>query len=795
MAISSLGVGSGIDVRGLVDRLLQAESAPKVGRFNRKEAELQAKLTSVGTLKGALSDFQSALSALKYTSSFTNIKATSSNTTIFSASASAGAAAGTYSLEVSKLAEAHSISTKAGTGLNSLSSQVGTGTMTIDFGTWDNAAVPPSFTANPSKTSKTITITDGSIAGIRDAINKANVGVSANIIFDGTDYRLSLTSETGAANGMRISVADNDGNNTDANGLSMLAFDKDTGSAGFALNMDENALAQDAEVAIDGLIVKSATNTLSNVIENVDISLKKAEVGTKSTLSVSSDTSAVKTNVEKFVGAFNSLMDTIDQLSFYNAETGDRGVFIGDGALRNIESNIRRIMGKAFGPTTAAYASLGSIGISTQRDGKLELDSTKLSTALASNLSDVRTIFAGGYATPLGSLITYNKLPGGTDAGAVPINITQAATQGTYIADVLSNLNITASNNSFTLNVNGVATGAINVTAMAYADGNALATEIQTQLNADAVGKSVLVSYNTTTNKIEFTNKDYGSSSSVTVASTSGTFAADSGIGGAGGVATTGQDIAGTFGGNSTQGNYIGAAIGSLNVTAGNNQFMLNVDGTNTGNITITANAYADGDALAAEVQTRLNADTVGKNVTVSYNASSNKLEFYSKTFGATSQVNVVSTMGTLAADTGIGAGTSTAGQGLSGTTFAATGAGQTLTGTGNYAGVEIQYTGTSSTYVRETKRYDGAMKELNNFLDDVLLSNGTLNAKTSTYRAQIDDINDAREVLETRLASMELTLIKKFGAMDSLVAQLNGTSTYLAGQFQQLANLNKPRS
>ncbi|MDH5301466.1 MAG: flagellar filament capping protein FliD [Gammaproteobacteria bacterium] len=795
MGISSVGVGSGIDVGGLVDRLISAEGAPKTNRYNRKEADIQAKLTSLGTLKGALSDFQMSFSALKYASSFTSIKASSSQSAIFSASAAKGAAVGNYSLEVSKLAQAHSVATKAGTGLTSLGSQIGTGSITIDFGTWDNAAAPPTFTANPSKTAKTINITDGSISGIRDAINKANVGVNANIIYDGSNYRLSLTSSTGAANAMRISTVDNDGNNTDSSGLSMLAFDKDTGSAGFAMNLDENTLAQDAEIAIDGLIVHSATNVVTDVIKDVTINLKSAQVGTKGVLSVAADTTAITSGVQKFVDSFNGLVGTLKQLSFYNAETGDRGVFLGDSAVRNIESGIRRIMGQAFGSQTGAYNSLASLGITTQRDGSLQLDSAKLDKALSANLEDVRMVFAGGYSKPGGSSVSYNKLPSGMDAGSIPINITQAATQGTYVADVLANSTISAGNDSFVLNVNGVATGTITVAAGVYS-GSTLATEIQTQLNADSVGKDVLVSYNASTNKLEFTNKNYGSTSAVTVSSTSGTFAADTGVGGAAGVATAGKDIAGTLGGNSTQGNYIAAALSTTTVTSGNNQFVLNVNGSNTGTITIPASAYADGDALAAAIQTRLTVDSVGKNVKVSYNSTSNKLEFYSTSFGATSNVTVVSTTGTLAADIGLGGagGVSTQGQGLAGTTFAATGAGQVLTGSGTYAGVEIQYTGTSSVYVRATTPHVGVIKELNKFLDDALLTNGTLNAKTKSYRSQIDDINEDRKTLSTRLESMQASLLKKFGAMDSLVAQLNGTSTYLSGQFQQLANLNKQR-
>jgi flagellar hook-associated protein 2 len=686
------------------------------------------------------------------------------------------------------LATAHSVVTKAGGGIASLGDQVGTGSITFDFGTWE---ADDSFTANASKPSKTVTITDGSIAGIRDAINEADIGVSANIIFDGTDYRLTMTSDTGAASAMRITTTDDDGNHTDTSGLSTLAFDKSA-----TTNLDESVTAQDAEVSINGLLIKSASNTLTDAVENVTIDLKKAEVGTVGTLTVAQDTAGIKASVESLVESFNSMMSTMKELSYFNQETGERGVFLGDSALRNIESNIRRVMGQAFGSVGNSYNSLASIGLNTQRDGSLALDSTKFDAALANDLDQVRTMFAGGFDEPSNSNnITYSKLPSGTQSGSLAVNITQAATQGMYTAAAFAGSYTPGgvAADEFVLKVNGANTAALSIPAgPAITTGADLAAAVQTALNADAngVGQNVTVAFNAGTNKLEFTSKEYGSNSSIYVDS-AGANIANAGIGTAVGTSTLGMDVQGTIGGSSTRGSYA-STVSSFDMSGGGD-FVLKVDGQDTGTINITAADYSKNmEGLVADIQTQLDADSVGKDVTVSYNSSTNKLEFLTNSVGAGSSITVTSSNGGASANLGIGSGTATAGTGLTDTTFVAGGSGQTLSGSGDYSGVEILYSGTSSSYIRATNEHKGLMKELSSMLDGFLLSDGIINAKSDSYKDQIADISDQRERLGLRLESMELSLIKKFGAMDGLVAQMNSTSTYLAGQFQSLANLNK---
>ncbi|RIK14643.1 MAG: flagellar hook protein FliD, partial [Anaerolineae bacterium] len=189
MALSSPGIGSGLDVNGLVSQLMALEQRP-LTLLNTKEAKLQAQLSAFGSLKGALSSFQSSVAALATPARFTAVKASVADGTVFSASAAPGAAAGSHSIEVQTLAQAQKLRSDvfAATG-----DSLGSGTLTIQFGTYSGG----SFTLNPDKAAQTITIGSdkATLSGVRDAINAADAGVSASIVNDGTGYRLVVASK------------------------------------------------------------------------------------------------------------------------------------------------------------------------------------------------------------------------------------------------------------------------------------------------------------------------------------------------------------------------------------------------------------------------------------------------------------------------------------------------------------------------------------------------------------------------------------------------------------------------
>jgi flagellar hook-associated protein 2 len=389
-SITASGLGSGLDINGLVSQLVAAESKPASTRLDRREVSLQSQLSAIGTFKGALSDLQSAISALTSTSKFEGMKTTVGDESLFTASTTNTAQVGTYRVEVKKLAQAQTLVSSENHRFAAATDTVGTGTLILRFGSYDANGV---FTENAAHTQPspiTIDESNNTLSGIRDAINEANIGVRANIVNDGSGYRLVLSSsETGEKNALQISVADDDGNNTDAAGLSLLAF-----GAG-ANNMTQTTAAQDAQLVVDGLSVNSTGNTVTGVLDGVTFNLKAAKEGTTTTLAVAKDTGAATNAVQSLVDAYNKFTDTVNSLTAYNTATKEGGPLLGDASVRSISGQVRSALGAQVGDTTSTLHTLSDIGISFQKDGKLSLDKSKLEKALAADPQAVANLFAG----------------------------------------------------------------------------------------------------------------------------------------------------------------------------------------------------------------------------------------------------------------------------------------------------------------------------------------------------------------------------------------------------------------
>lgn len=547
-SISSPGIGSGLDVSSMVEQLIAAERAPAENRLNRREASYQAELSAYGTLKSTLSGFQSALASLTDFSNFQSLKAKSSDNSVVGVSASDSAISGNYSLEVTDLAKAQTVASKAFTATTS---QVGTGTLTFQFGTYDSGG--NTFTANADRATQTVDIstTDNSLIGIRDAVNNADIGVSASIVNDGSGYRLVFNSEeSGAANSLKVTVADSsDGSDLDDAGLSQLAYDP-TGTAGNGKNMTETVTAQDASFSVNGLAITSSSNEVSGVIDGVTLSLKDVTSGTPVSISVSQDTASVTKNVESFVTAYNDLMKTINSMTSYNAETGRAGILLGDSVTRGITSQVRTMLSSAVTGLDGAYRSLADIGITTEAGGTLTLDKSKLSEALEADAAEVARLFsaAGSADDPL---ISYLDSTGDSQVGDYAVNITQLATRGSYAGASTSGfpLTVDAGNDTFTIKVDGTQSATISLTQQDYASGDELAAELQNRINGDSelsdAGISVSVSF--VTDHFEITSSRYGSESTVELVSVDTNTAATLGL--SAGAGTDGVDVAGTIGG------------------------------------------------------------------------------------------------------------------------------------------------------------------------------------------------------------------------------------------------------
>ncbi len=384
--LTASGVGSGIDVKGLVSQLMAVEQRP-LTLLAQKEADFQFRLTSLGSVQGSLSGLQSAAQALAAAGTAA-YAASVSDGTMLSAAADSTAVGGSYSVTITRLAQAQKLVSPA-PGQASTSAAIGTGsatTLTLTLGTISGTPVngqyaSAGFAADAGKTPVTLTIdsSNNTLAGIRDAINAADAGVTASIINDGSGspYRLALTSNaTGAASSMKLSVSG------DAAIASLLEYDPTAA----AQNLNETQTAQNAALAVDGVDITSATNSVAGAIQGVTLSLAQP-TATAVSVTVQRDTSKLSAALGALVNAYNSANKTIA------AATAKGAVLQGDWAVLGLQRQVRAILGSAQS-AGGAYTTLSQLGVSFQKDGSLVLDSVKLGSAISANIGSVSALAA-----------------------------------------------------------------------------------------------------------------------------------------------------------------------------------------------------------------------------------------------------------------------------------------------------------------------------------------------------------------------------------------------------------------
>ena len=430
MGISSAGIGSGLDVNGIVTSLMGVEQKPLTA-VTKQKTDYQSQVSAYGSLKSSLSTFQTAVSTLSTTSKFNAQTVTSSNTSVLTATANGSATLGDYALTVSQLAKSQKL---ASAGFASTADTVDTGTLAIAFGSYD-AASPYSFTANTAKTALSITIdsSNNTLAGVRDAINATNASVTATIVNNGSTHQLVMTSkDTGEVNSLQIS------------GISQLAYDKSNDIA----NMTEVQAAKNAMMEVDGITVTKASNTITDVVEGVTLNLLTTSSGASVNLAVASDQEAVKTSVTAFVDAYNKLDTTLRNLTKYDSTGKASGVLLGDATARSVMSQIKAVMTKAIA-TTGSFTTLGQIGVSFQSTGQLALDSTKLTTAMTSNFNDIASLFATS-AKATDAQISYAGSSSKTQAGTYAVTVSQIGTSLVSMAGTINGAIATGSSTSLT---------------------------------------------------------------------------------------------------------------------------------------------------------------------------------------------------------------------------------------------------------------------------------------------------------------------------------------------------------
>jgi len=662
VALSSPGIGSNLDINGIVSQLMALERQP-LNNISQKEAGIKAKLSAIGNLKSALSTFQTAVRSLSSESKFQAVRATAADTAVATVSGSGSATPGTYSLEVSKLAQAQKL---ASAGQASDKTAIGTGTITFDFGTIELGAsgsfdpATGKYTGATFKSNgagvKTVKIdsSNNSLAGIRDAINKADIGVTASIVNDGgtSPYRLVLTEQsTGKTNSMKISVAE-------GGGLGNLLNHDPGGTQA----LTETMTAQNAEFKVDGLAISKPTNVVSDAIPGVTLTLAKTNAGSPTSITVTRDTAAVTTAVTQFVTAYNQINQTLTNLSSYNTTTKVAGVLNGDATVRTIQTQIRGLL-SAQVEGGGAFSTLSQVGVSLQKDGTLAVDNDKLKKAMESNFNDIAALFAAtGKATD--SLVSYVSATNATAPGTYAVNVTKLATQGKTVGQAAAALTIGASNDTLEVKLDGK-TATIKLEQKTYASADALAAEVQAKINgaADLAGSSVTVSQ--TGGVLTIMSARYGSDSNVSI--------------------TGGNGKAGLVGGTPT-------------TTDG-----VNVEGTING--------------------------------------------------------------------------------------VAAKGSGQFLTGADKNAaeGLKVQITGTALGNRGTVSYSKGYAYQFDKMIDSMLATKGPVSSRTDGFNESLKSLDKQKERINDRLEQVEKRYRAQFAALDVMLANMTKTSNYLA---QQLANL-----
>lgn len=397
--------GSVINVSSLVSQLVAATRAPQDALISSQTQTVTTQISAVGTLKGALSTFQSALATIDTPTAFNALSASSSNSSVFSASTSNGAVPGSYSVAVSQLAQAQQLVSSAWTGA---AATLASGTLQLSLGA-------TSFSVQLDSTNNTLT-------GLAAAINAApgNPGITATVI-NGTDgaHLLLSSSLTGAANSIQVTETDG------GSALAALTY-----GSGNTANYTQDAAAQDAQFSISGIPYTSASNTVSDALNGVTLTLLGTTTGTSgsgsggsgtgsssapATLTVSADGATIQNNVSAFVKAYNTLVGSITSLNSYDSTSGTAGPMLGDAMLSGIQNGIRSALYNVVNTGSATYNSLASVGITTNSDGTLKLNSSTFAAALSASPAAVSALFSGtgGVAATLNTQITDELGAGG----------------------------------------------------------------------------------------------------------------------------------------------------------------------------------------------------------------------------------------------------------------------------------------------------------------------------------------------------------------------------------------------
>lgn len=372
MTITLSGLASNLDTQTIMNSLMKIERIP-LDQLNQQQASYTQAKTSLSSFLSKVTSVRSAAAALADPNGFRSLTASSSDAGV-SATVSGAAVPGSFSVQVTSLA--HEQRTKSNPQASSTDAlaQAGSIVLTVGGGSAVSVSVDPG----------------DSLAAIADNINKSGARVSAAVLYDGSQYRLTVRGlDSGAANAITI----------DENGVTL----------GLSDPANTYQAATDAKVLVDGNEVTRSSNVVQGVIPGVTLSLSK-EMTSASTVTISADPGALATKVQTLVNAYNDVVATGHSLAGYGTSKAANTILQGDSAVRTTLDRLSRIFGSNVAGTSGRYTSLSSVGLSSNSDGTLKLDTSKLTTAMNADPTSVARLFTTdtslGATGAMGSLLS-----------------------------------------------------------------------------------------------------------------------------------------------------------------------------------------------------------------------------------------------------------------------------------------------------------------------------------------------------------------------------------------------------
>ena len=354
--LKALNIGSGLDTTQIVDAIVNARRVPREKIINGDITEREKRTLGFSEIKGALSTFQTNMAVYE---GINGIKIGSNGTAVAASITNPdNASAFSHDIAVTSLATAQVL---AFPDFTSADQSVGTGTLSFTFGTWTGS----SFTSNGTTNNISISSGNGTLEGIAASINDAAIGVTASVVKkNDASYYLMLKSTEGVANAMQISVTeDNAGDSLDQ--LAYTSYDASK----------ELVAAANAALTIDGVAVTRASNSVTDVIDGVTLTLNST-TSSAETISASFDTATALTAAQGFVAELNSLIVLLRSKSARGTETVAAGDLAGDPLVRSMINQITDLTNEAIAGFGANPVYLANYGIMTNRDGSLSLNST-----------------------------------------------------------------------------------------------------------------------------------------------------------------------------------------------------------------------------------------------------------------------------------------------------------------------------------------------------------------------------------------------------------------------------------